>query len=188
MRPRGDLASALDRHALARHGALLHDERDELARRPFRLDAAKLLDPGELRLERARPPEPRGDRIGLGRDVVAVQRVADLEPQRVARAEAAGRRAAREDGIPERGRLVLCAAELDSLLPRVPGARDHHLDPVELAHRVREGRGVGQAEPLERARALHREERVLVGCVAYLAPAAARAPSARRTRRRGSTR
>ena len=56
---------------------------------PSLLDPAQRLDAGELGVERARPAEPGGDRVGLGRDVVPVQRVADLEPQRVARAEPA---------------------------------------------------------------------------------------------------
>ena len=83
---------------------VLHDEGDELARRPLGLDPAQLLDPGELLVERADPAEAGGDRVRLRADVVAVQRVADLEPERVAGAEAARRRAAREDGVPERAR------------------------------------------------------------------------------------
>ena len=53
---------------------------------------------GEFLVERADPGEPGRDRVSLGRDVVAVQRVADLEPQRVARSEAARRGAAFDDG------------------------------------------------------------------------------------------
>ena len=43
--------------------------------------------------------------------------------------------------------------------------------PSSSPHRVREGRCVGEAEPLERARSLHRDEPVLVGGVAHLAAA-----------------
>ena len=67
--------------------------------------------------------------------------------------------------------VVLGAAELDAGLARVPGAGDHDLDPVELAHLVREGGLLGEAESLEGARALHGDEAVLVGGVAYLASA-----------------
>ena len=62
-------------------------------------------------------------------------------------------------------------AELDPVLARVAGPRDHDLDAVELAHRVRERRRLGQAEPLERARPLDGEEPVLVRRVAHLAAA-----------------
>ena len=171
MRSGRDLAAALDRHALARDGALLHDERDELARRALLLDPPQRLDAGEVGVERARPAETGGDRVRLGRDVVAVERVADLEPKRVARAEAARRHAAREDRVPERLGVVLRTAELDALLARVAGSRDHDLDAVELAHRVGERRSIGKAESLERARALHGDEAVLVGRVAHLAAA-----------------
>ena len=72
-----------------------------------------------------------------------MQRVADLEAQRVARAEPARRDAAREDRVPERDGVVLRTAQLDALLAGVAGAGDHHLDPVDLAHRVRERRRLG---------------------------------------------
>ena len=127
--------------------------------------------PGEVGVERARPAETRGDRVGLGRDVVAVERVTHFEPQRVARAEAARRHPALEDRVPERLGVVLRAAELHALLARVAGSRDHDLDTVQLAHGVGERRGIGQAEPLERARALDGDKAVLVGRVAHLAPA-----------------
>ena len=94
--------------------------------------------PGELRVERARPAEPGRDRVGVRRDVVAVQRVADLEPQRVARAEPARLRAARDDRVPERRRVLGRTHQLDAALARVAGAVDHHLDAVELAHLPRE--------------------------------------------------
>ena len=94
-----------------------------------------------------------------------MQRVADLEPQRVARAEAAGHCSAGEHGVPERLRLLVGAAELDPRLARVAGARDHHLDPVELTHLVGECGLLGEPEPLERPRALDGDEPVLVGRV-----------------------
>ena len=132
------------------------------------LDPPELLDPGEVRVERARPAEPGGDRVGLLRDVVAVQRVADLEPKRVARAEPARDGAAREHGVPERRRVVLGTAQLDAGLSRVARAADHDLDAVDLAHLMRERRRVRKPETLERARALHGDQAVLVRRVAHL--------------------
>src|SRR5438128_3388522 len=96
MGARGHLAPALDRHALARDRLLLHHERHELRRGPLLLDAAQLFGAAELLAERTGPAETRGDRVGLRRDVVAVQREARLETQRRAPAEAARRHAARE--------------------------------------------------------------------------------------------
>ncbi len=121
-------------------------------------------------------PRPGGDRVGVRPDVVAVQRVADLEPQRVPRAEAAGRGAALEDGVPERGGVLGHRHQLDTGLARVARAVDHHLDPVELAHLERERRRVGEAEPLERARPLDGEQRVLVGHVPHVRARGARDP------------
>src|SRR5581483_5593602 len=111
---------------------------DELALRPALADLAQALDAREGRLERADPAESARDRVPLRTDVVTVQRVAHLEPQRVARAEAARGDAAPEDRRPQRRRVVRHARELDPLLARVARAVDHHLDAVELAHRPRE--------------------------------------------------
>ena len=135
------------------------------------LDPTQRLDPGELGVEGARPTESCGDRVGLGGDVVPVQRVADLEPKRVAGAEAAGGGSAGENRVPERFRVLVCRAELDSCLTRIAGAGDHDLDPVELPQLVRERGSVGEPEALDRARALHRDEAVLVGGVAHLSAA-----------------
>src|SRR6266446_3354382 len=65
VRSGGDLAAALDRHALARDRALRHHERHELARRPLLLHAADDVDAGELLAERARPAGRGGDRVGV---------------------------------------------------------------------------------------------------------------------------
>ena len=77
--------------------------------------------------------QPSPDEIAshCSADVVAVQRVADLEPQRVARAEAARHDAARDDGVPQALGVVGHARKLDALLAGVAGAVDHHLDAVE---------------------------------------------------------
>ena len=164
MRARGDLAALCDRHALPGDPGA-HDEGDESSLRAFGLDPPQLLGADELRVQRADPAEARRDGIGIGPDVVAVERVADLEAERVARAEPARRRAARENGVPERRRVLGHGHQLDTLLARVAGAVDHYLDPVELAHLERERRRLGQTEALERARPLHRKQRIVVGHV-----------------------
>ena len=63
--------------------------------------------------------------------------------------------------------------QLDALLPGVARAIDHHLDPGHLAHLEREGRRLVETEALERARALHGEQRELVGLVAQVGAGAA---------------
>src|SRR5579862_1597361 len=167
VRAGGDLAAATavrkrDRHVLTRNGLLGHDERDEPLFRPACLDLPEPLDAGELRVERARPAEAGRDRIPLRSDVVAVERIADLEPQRVARPEPAGRDAAFEDRVPETDGVVLHACELDAFLARITGAVDHHLDAVDRAHRERERLRRPEAEPFERTRSLDGEQRVVV--------------------------
>ena len=136
VRARGDVAAAGDGHALPRDRLLLHHERDEPPRRARRLDAPQLVGAGELLVERARPAEPGRDRIRLLRDVVAVQRVADLEPEGVASAEPAGTGTAGDDCVPQRDRVLGGAEQLDAALTGVAGAADHHLDAVDLAHGV----------------------------------------------------
>ncbi len=158
----GDGAAPDDRHALSRHRLLLHDEGDEPKRWASLLDPAQLGDAGELLVQRARPAEAGRDRIGLGGDVVAMQRIADLEAQRVTRAEAAGDGAARDHRVPESAGVLGCAHQLAARLARIAGAADHHLDAVELPHRVGERGRRGKPEPLQRPRALNGEERVLV--------------------------
>src|SRR5205085_4328082 len=109
-----------------------HDERGEPPRRPGLLDSTELLDAGELLVERADPAEAGRDRVGLGRDVVAVERIADLEAEGVARAEAARLRAALQHGVPEPHRVVGLHEQLDSPLTGVAGPIDHALDAVEI--------------------------------------------------------
>ena len=123
--------------------------------------AAELLDAGEVLVERARPGETRFDRRAVRTDVVAVQRVARLEPERVARAEAAGRDAALEDRVPEPHGIVGRAAELAAALARVAGARDEAADAEHLVLAERERLEL-DPKPLERARALDREQRPVV--------------------------
>ncbi len=135
MRARRDLAAAFatrhNSHAVPRDRLVLHDERDEAALRPFFLHAAEDVDALELLVERARPAEAGRDRVGVGADVVAVKRVADLEAQRVARAEPARDDAAREHRVPELAGVLGHAHELAPVLAGVAGAVDHHLDAVD---------------------------------------------------------
>ena len=55
-----------------------------------------------------------------------------------------------------------------AVLAGVAGAVDHHLDAVDRRLRERERVRRRQSEPLDRARALHGDERVLVGDVAHV--------------------
>ena len=135
----------------------------------FLADTAQLVRPRELGVELARPAEPGRDRVRFGRDVVSVQRIADLEAERVARAEPAGYGAPCQHGVPERGGVLGGAGELDAELSRVARSADEDLDTVDLTHGVREGRRLGEPEALQRARSLNCDEPVLVGGVAHLA-------------------
>src|SRR5581483_2442614 len=132
VRPRGDLAAALDRHAPAGNGTVAHPERHEPLLGPGGLDLAEPLHTGEVRIERACPAEAGRDRVPLRTDVVAVEREADLESQRVARPEPARRDTGREHRVPQADGVLFHARALDALLARVAGAVDHHLDAVDL--------------------------------------------------------
>src|SRR4051812_9321105 len=83
----GHLAAALDTHALSRDRLLGHPKRHELLLGAVLLDLAEPLGPGEAGVESARPGKTRGDGVPVRADVVPVERVAHLEPKRVARAE-----------------------------------------------------------------------------------------------------
>src|SRR5919106_69841 len=156
-RARRDLAALRDRHPLARDRLLLHDEGDELLGGAFLLLRAEHVDPGELLVERAGPAEPGLDRRPLRGDVVSVQRVAGLQSQRVAGAEAARDDAALDDRVPEAGGLLRRAAELAAALARVAGAGHEAGDAEHLLLAEAERLDV-DAEPAERLRALHGEE------------------------------
>ena len=95
-----------------------------------------------------------------------MQRIANLQAEAVAGSEPARSRTAGENTLPELACLVRHHEQLDSRLARIAGAVDHAGDPVDLALGEREGHSLGQAEPLERARALNRDQAVLVGDVA----------------------
>ena len=166
MRAGRDLAAALDRHALPGNRLVLHHEGDEPALGAVGLHAAEDVDALELLVERARPPEAGRDRVGVRADVVAVQRVADLEAQRVAGAEPARDGAALEHGVPQPDRVLAHAEQLATVLAGVAGAVHHHLDSVDRALGEGERRRGRQPEPLDRPRPLDGEQRTVVGDVA----------------------
>src|SRR5262245_51560609 len=161
---------------MARHGALGHLQADELSAHALganlleRLAACEfalggLDDPGEPRLERVR---------GLV-DVVAVERVFHLEPQRVARAEpnrgGAVAAALRQERGPELLGLVGGSIELEAVLTRVAGARDqrrHLRDGAALEPVVTDLGDVAIGEPANQRlglRPLHRDEPGALGRV-----------------------
>src|SRR5579862_3202474 len=105
-----------DCHALTRDGLLLHHERDEPALRPVRLDLPEDVGALELLVQCARPAETGRERIGVRPDVVPAQRVADLEPQRVARAEPTWHDTALDHSIPQLSRILVHAHQLAAVL------------------------------------------------------------------------
>src|SRR5581483_11597105 len=140
MRPRGHLTPAFDRHSLPGNRLLLHYESDEPARGAVFLDLAKRLRPGEVLVPRADPAEPGRDRVGIRTDVVSVERVADLQPERVASPETRRLRASLDDAVPQLARVVRRHHQLDAGLARIPGPVDHAGDAVDLALGERECR------------------------------------------------
>src|SRR5204862_2766153 len=104
---------------------------------------------GEVLLERADPAETRGDRVGVGTDVVPVKRVADLEPQRVARPEPAWNRATLEHAVPQCAGDVGRDEKLDPELARVAGPVDRARHAVDFVVGKGERRRIRKAEPLD---------------------------------------
>ena len=133
MRSRRHLAATGNGHPLARNGLLLHDERDELPLGSTRLDLAELVRTRELLVQRAAPSERSGDGIRVGRDVVAVQWVRDLETERVARTEPARHCAACDDSVPQGGTVVRHRQQLATVLAGVPVISTMHWIPSSSA-------------------------------------------------------
>ena len=102
----------------------LHHEGDELLARAGLALGAHRLGADEARVLLARPAEAGLDRAARLREVVAVEVEADLEAQRVARAEAGGRRAAGDELVPDRRGVVGRDEQLDAVLAGVAGAAD----------------------------------------------------------------
>src|SRR6266540_5697156 len=148
-------------------------EGDELLGHALPLLLAHALDADELGRERARPAEPGLDRRPLGRKIVPVERVADLEPKRVARAEPGGYGAPADEALPDPRRIPGGEQELDAILTRVTGAADEcpdagdgGLTEVEALRdlaRLEQGR-----ENRDRVGPLEREHRVVVRAVDHL--------------------
>ena len=121
-----------------------------------------------------------------GPELVAVQRQAGLEPQRVARAEPGGRDpGARRTASQSAGASAAGTCDLDAVLARVAGAGDDAASPHarRTANRgtaAASGSTVG--EQRARLRALHREHRARRGDVGELDRAVGRV-APRRTRR-----
>ncbi len=123
----GGLAVGEDRVAGARDAAPVDREGRELLDGPLGTggrDRLRAREPGVLL---AAPAEAGLDRIAVRAHVVAVQVEADLEPERVAGAEAAGRHPGREQLPPELGRIVGGEEDLDAVLARVAGAADERV-------------------------------------------------------------
>ncbi len=121
-----------------------------------------------LAVERAHPAEPGLEgRVRLV-EVVAVERIADLEAQRVARPETRGRGARRGQPVPQRPGPFGGHEQLDAGLAGVAGAGD---DRAHAAHL-----GLGEGERLERRQldeagrggALQREHRDPLGQIVEL--------------------
>ena len=129
MRPRGHLAPAFDRHPLARNGALLHDERDELASGPSSLIRRSVPPPVKSVSSAHAQPRPAAIASVSGRDFVSVQRVAHLEPKRVARPEAARRRPRARVSRPRAPRCRLPRNRARRLARRCSRFADHRLTP-----------------------------------------------------------
>ena len=164
----------------------VHDEGDELLGRARLAHGAHGVGADEARVLLARPAEAGLDRAARLHQVVAVEVEADLEAQRVARAEAGRRRAARDERVPDRAGVAGRDEQLDAVLAGVAGAADERGAPATCGST--RGEALGQRAPsasagddLARARALHGEHRVVVEAVGDLDVEAAR-------RARGTTR
>ena len=92
--------------------------------------------PDEARLLLAAPAQAGLDRAALLHEVVAVEVEADLEAQRVAGAETARPHSAREHAVPQLRGVLRHRQQLAPLLARVARAVHHHLDAVDVLHRL----------------------------------------------------
>ncbi len=122
-----------------------------------------------MRLDAA-PAEARFDRVALRGQVLAVQVEADLEPQRVAGAEAAGDDAGVEQLRPDRRRDLGVDQQLDPVLAGVAGAAGERRPAADAddgdPHPRRQLDAERRGDDRARVRALDGEHRVAVGDVA----------------------
>ena len=120
------LAIGDDLHAVARDALLQQFERDQLLRRPFflLLEQGRAADKVALR-EVHGEGRARLERGGLLVNVVAIQQIADLQAQEVARPQSArldaGRIAGLHECFPDRRRLVRRDVELVADLTGIAG-------------------------------------------------------------------
>src|SRR2546430_758391 len=181
VRARGDDAdcAAVFLHgvAVARDGLVDHLDADQAAPYALGADFLERLAPDELAFGRLDdPPEPRFERIRRLVDVVAVEGVLHLEPQRVARPEPdqAGSvgAAGGQERFPEPHGLVGGRVELEAVLAGVTRPRDHGRHLADVAAReavVPDGRHVAVGEAADERlglRPLHRDEPGALGRVA----------------------
>src|SRR5262249_62435476 len=128
---RADRAAVLlERIAGARQGLVAHLDADQSATQPPGASLLERLAPDELAFGGFDDPaEPRLERIRGLVDVVAVEGVLHLEPQRVAGAEPDGRGAVGAPGgqerLPELHSAVPRRTELEAVPAGIASPRDH---------------------------------------------------------------
>src|SRR5690242_15855445 len=150
-RAAGDLANArtgrrrlvrqIDRVAGARDAAVARQDADQLAARAVALLVRERLPPDEVRalVQLDGPAQAGFERRDLFGQLVAVEAIAGLQAQGVARAEARRQQAMRlagiQHGVPEGGDLIGRAVQLEAVLAGVAGARDEAGDAGDRARR-----------------------------------------------------
>src|SRR6478752_9728534 len=112
----------MDGVALAWDAGAGEGERDELLGCRARLGQRVGAD--EARLALAAPAEAGLDRVAVLGQVVSVEVEADLEPERVAGAEADRGGSGRGERVPHAGRVLRREQQLDAVLAGVAGAGD----------------------------------------------------------------
>src|SRR6266850_2113785 len=163
--------------AVTRDGLVDHLDADQPPPHALGADLLERLAADEVALGGLDDPaEPRFERVGGVVEVVAVERVLHLEPQRVARAEPDRRDAvgaARlDERLPEMPRPIRGHVQLEAVLARVARARDQRRHPGDGAPReavIADRRHVAVGEPADERlglRALHRDEPRALGRVA----------------------
>src|SRR5262249_47327061 len=126
----------VDRVAMARDAALLHDEADQPAFDALGMLAGEGLTPDEsASAELDHPAETGLARRGRLVDVVAVQAQPRLQAQRVARAEATRFGAGARQRFEDRAGVGRLAEDLEAVLAGVAGARRQHRATDQLARR-----------------------------------------------------
>ena len=120
--PSDNLSVPDDRASLTRNAWIGELEGHELLVGSVCLLLTQPLGPDEVLVECACPSESRFDWRALGRDVIAVEGVADLDPKRVARAKARRARSLVHEHFPDPLGILRPQQELDTVLARVAGA------------------------------------------------------------------